>query len=270
MSMPHQLVANTVVLLRFFVRNRLLLAFAGILAFMGSVSLIPMVFMVGPSSHFETIKDLVDMLNWFALVFIASFGLLAVSHHVGSRALKMVVTKPCRPDVWVGSLFAAAGIAAAAIHGTILLVAVVMCRVWGVTVLAGLPFMALQGFCWSMTVFAYLTLLVSLVHPVVAALLAIVVNGDVFYQIMEAAASGIRSSDHPGLFLKGAFWVGRSLYFLLPSYVPYYDETEAARSSLAVYSSDWVFLGAGASYAVVLVALCFVATTISLRRRRLA
>jgi hypothetical protein len=112
----------------------------------------------------------------------------------------MVFTKPCPPAVWLVSTFLSAVIVALLLNVVVLGGMTVLSMLWHVPVRSGLIFVAADTFFASIGLAAYLMLLATLVHPAVAAIVAIIFNADMFYDGQLWAQSAIRAGNHnPGL-----------------------------------------------------------------------
>src|SRR5262245_5825427 len=130
--MLDQLAANIRVNLKFYRRNRLLLG-------MGLVFLlIALIFASGSllfstsTGHFELMHQLFDELSTFAFIFVAAVGLILITVHVRGRGVKLIFTKPCTPEVWLGSAFASAVLLAFILYSGIVALTFALSVYWGV------------------------------------------------------------------------------------------------------------------------------------------
>lgn len=267
--MLDQLAANTVVHLKFFARSRLLIALAVIVAAITAVGVVPALLMSSSIGRFEQLRMLVSMFSSATLLLTSSLGLLAAAAHIRGRTLRMVLTRPCPPEVWLASIFVAGTAVIAALHLLMAIATAAASLAWGVPYQTGFAFLAADGFCRALIWFAWVTALGVAFHPVVAALLALFFNEGMLFGVKFLVASGAQAS--------GGSWpfaaMGRvvdAAYMAVPMVTPFEQETEAIYSSLRTVPSDWVVLLQIMGYTVLAMAFFFCVCDVIIRRRPLA
>jgi len=266
--MLEQLLLNTRVHLRFFARNRLLLAFALVMLSFAALSMVPMVLYDTSANRFSLLQNVTGELTGFALVFTASLGLFALSSHLRARNVKMVLTKPCRPEVWLGSIFLAGALVGLVLHVGIAAVATILSVSWGIPLQPGIAFLAVDGFLRASIWLAVMTALTSALHPVIAVLVVMVVNEGVFYQLKFMLESAI-AADGPGFWNTLARLACDTVYTLLPMTEPFSEKTEAVYGSWRTSAADWVVLAGSLGYAALVTMVLYLVALFVLRRREL-
>lgn len=133
-------------------------------------------------------------------------------------------TKPCTPAVWLGSAWLSAVAVSLLLNGIVLGSALVLSLLWHVPVRAGLVFVSVDTFVASLGLIAYLMLLATLLHPAVAATVALIFNADMFYSVQLWTLAAIRSGNSSRA-LRVLARVFHYLYLALPMIHPYGKET---------------------------------------------
>ncbi len=266
--MLDQLLLNTRIHLRFFARNRLILALGAIALAGAGLSLIPSLLFRSTVGRFELLRMIVSVLSWLALVVIAGLGLFAVSGHLRGRSLKMVLTKPCSPEIWLGSVFLAAGIVAAGIYAALLLLTAALSFFWGVPFQSGFAFIIIDGFLRALIWMSWLTALGTAFHPVLAALIALFFQEGTLYWLKFMIASTTQSRASSGL-LAILGNVVDAIYFSLPMVEPLSQKTEPIYSSLRMATGDWDLLLPIAGYALLILAFFYCVSDYLIRRKAL-
>jgi hypothetical protein len=111
---------------------------------------------------------------------------------------------------------------------------------WHLPVRAGLLFVSVDTFIASVGIVAYLMLLTTLVHPAIAVTLALVFNGDLFYNGYEWTQSVIRAGNS-NVWLRILDHLFHYLYFILPMVYAFAKKTEHIYSSFRVLNYEWKY-----------------------------
>jgi hypothetical protein len=267
--MTEQLRTNIGVLLKFYARNRLLLVIALLFLLLAAITISMSLLYGSATGHFEIITSALSTLNGFTLVLSAGLGLFAVSSHLRQRSLKMVLTKPCPPEVWIGAVFLSALLVSALLYTVNMLFGLGLSLVWGVPVQSGLFFLPVQGLVQSAVALSYLSFLTVWMHPAVAALVVLFFNEGTFSGLRQMLLTAIRTSGGNPL-LPALEWVMKILYMALPTFSPYEAELEGATDSLRASAADWMMLLKSAGYAATALGLFYCLAVWALRRRNLA
>ena len=265
--MTELLKANIAANLAFYRRSRLLLAFMLVFLLLTALESLPPLFFNSGVQNFNALRDTFLVLSRYLLLFAAGLGLFVISSHLRSRNLKMVFTKPCPPAVWLLSAFFSAGAVSLFLNAIVLGCVTAFSLIWHVPVRAGLLFVSLDTFIASLGLIAYLILLAALVHPAIAATIALVFNADMFYNFQSWLEAVIRSGNS-GRGLRLLERLFHYLYLLLPMVYPFDQKTENIYSSLRVTHSEWRYLLYSFGYALVLSAFCYCLALFALQRKK--
>ena len=258
--------ANILADLAYYRRSKLLLAFMLVFLLMTALQSLPPLFMNSGVQNFNSLQQIVSTLNFFLLILAAGMGLLIISSHLRNRSLKMVFTKPCRPEVWLLSAFLSAAAMSLFLNGVVLGSGVLLSSLWHLPVRVGLVFVSAETFVISLGLIAYLMLLAMVMHPALAAIVAIIFNADLFYQFDVWTKAAIRSGN-ASLALRMVEGVFHSLYILLPMVYPFDKQTEKIHTSLRVMSSEWKYLLFSFGYVVALSAFCYCVGLYALQKK---
>ncbi len=269
--MPRQLLANVRVHLLYYRRNRLLLLIAVILAAVCLMTLIPSLFFRSSSQRFELAKMIFDALNFYFFLFAAALGLIGASGHLRDRSIKMVLTKPVAPELWLLSHWLAAALVLVGLVAMNLALVTTLFLSWGVPLQNGMAYLGLSVLCRCLILFSYLTFLSILMHPALAGVLVLLLQQETFYQLglLTASAQGLSGAGLYRSFL-GIVRQGLLLiYKVLPVYDPYPGALGRVSSSFRIEAGDLPTLLLTALYAVAISSLFYLLATASVRRRRL-
>jgi len=266
--MLEQISVNVFAHLKFFRRNRLLLAFSLVMLGLMALSSLPAFFMMSKTGHFEVVKALFIEMNGFAMVFTAALGVFLVSSHLRGRNIKMVVTKPCLPDVWLLSGFLAAALVSFVIHMAVFVVMLSFSYFAGLGVFSGYFFMTARSFITAMIYMGYLMFLAMAMHPVLAVIVLLFFNEGTFYSLktfllMVGTAKGSGGFTAVLLKLMGI------VYMILPMTNPMSEHTAGVYETMRVTGADWVGLFNAFGYMLSISALFYFMADFLLKRKRL-
>jgi hypothetical protein len=263
------LLLNTRVHLKFFARNRLILALAFLVLAIAALALLPAALMSTSIGRFDLMRMIVGYLTSVTLFLTSGLGLFAVASHLRGRSLRVVLTKPCPPEVWLGSVFLAGACVIVTLHFLMAAAVGVLSLAWSVPYQTGFAFVAVDGLCRALLWFSYVTALSVALHPVVAALLAVFVQEGTFFGLKFLLASAAKA--------KGWSWVLAivgglvdAVYMVLPMMEPFSQKTEAVYSSLRTVGRDWPVLLQVVGYTALAVAFFYCLSVLMLRRKSLA
>lgn len=251
-------------------RNRLPVAIAGFAVVMTLLTWIPMMLVSTAAKYFELLKQIVRGVDGLAYWFTAAVAVLVLSQPLRTRSAKMVLTKPCPVEVWMGSHFLSGLLIAAVLYGISLLVGAVLSAFWGFSVYPGLLFITADGFCRTMILCSYMILLTTVFHPVVAVMIVLFFQENVFYYLLLWMNAWMRAADaaaKPAMHVLQA--VFQFAYMAFPSYQPYAQETSSVYTTFRVEYADLRHLAVTALYTAVFAAFCFLAATLVIKRKRL-
>lgn len=264
--MTELLKANIWADVTFYRRSKLLLAFMVVFLLLTALQSLPPLFMNSGVQSFNSLQQIISDLNFFLLVLAAGMGLLIISSHLRNRSLKMVFTKPCPPELWLLSAYLSAAAMSLFLNLVVLGSGVVLSLLWHLPVRMGLVFVSAETFAVSLGLIAYLMLLATVMHPALAAIVAIIFNADLFYQFDVWTRAAIRSGSS-SFALRMVERVFHSLYILLPIVYPFDKQTENIHTSLRVMHSQWKYLLFFFGYALALSAFCYCVALYALQRK---
>jgi hypothetical protein len=138
---------------------------------------------------------------------------------------------------------------------------------WHVPVRAGLVFVSVDTFVASLGLIAYLMLLATVLHPAVAATLALIFNADMFYSVQLWTMAAIRSGNSSKA-LRVLDRIFHYLYLALPMIHPYGKETRDVYASLRVAPGDWKYLLFSLGYGLTLSVFCYLLALLALQRQK--
>jgi hypothetical protein len=264
----NQLLLNTRVHLLFLARNRLLLAFGLVMLLLFGLTLFPMFMFDTSSDRFNMLRQLTAQVSGYSMVFTASLGLFAVSSHLRERNVKLVLTKPCLPEIWLASIFLSAFLVAAVIYMLVALGAAMLSWFWGIPWQWGFVFVAISGACRAIIQMSLLTCLACAFHPVVAVLIALFFNEGMFYQLKFFIAGSLAAdSDRPWLVLASVLC--DAIYTVVPIADPFEKSMQPVYLSLRASGADWLNLIGAVGYTALLSAFLFLTSDYLLRRKNL-
>jgi len=264
--MREQFFANVAIDLKFYRRNKLLLAIAILFLFISLLFVGGSLLFGSASGRFELLRTLFWQLDSFALIFTAGLGLFLVSSQVRAKNVKLVFTKPCSPEVWLGAGYASALMVSFILYAAVYLLTLALSFAWGVTPQPGFAFIAIHHFLMAATVLSYLMLLTVATHPVIAVLITILLNEEMFTMIRTGLLAAIRNTG--GSFLLPVLEkITFAIYLVLPMYSPYPDSIERVASSMRVDGGEWWTLLSTLGYVSAILAMSYLLSLMLLRRK---
>jgi len=265
-----QVLANAAVQMKFFRRNRLLLAGSVVIVGLMLLSSLPGLLFTSPGQRFGLVTQLYGELLGFLLFFAAGLGLLGVSAHLRNRSYELVITKPCRPETWLLGHYLAGSLLSLLLTAAVLFMAVTLSVALDVPLQVGLVFLAVHHWAGMVVLLGWLTLLGVLVHPLVAGLLALLLRDGFVRWLLVYLLSGTNLSAFPAS--RALLWVARvvltGIHSVLPLSQAYAEDVAAVESSLRVTAEQWWALVGMLGYALAFAALSFAMASLILRRRR--
>jgi hypothetical protein len=248
---------HTIAHLRFYARNRLLLAFALLVGAIALLTLVPPLVYGTDTTRFNALKQLTTTLYWFASFMTAGLGLLAMWSHISTRSVKLVLTKPSSPGRWVAAILLSAFLVSVTLHAAVTAITFSLSVVWGVGYPIGFVFVALHSLCGTMVVLSFLTVLATFVHTVIAGML-------ILREFIEAGFVG-----HRGGWLSALQAILAGVYAMMPMTNPFEQHLQGVYGSLRVSGADWGYLAASAAYSAGATLFFWVVSVAVLRRRTL-
>ncbi len=264
--MRDQLRLHTLANLKFYLRSRLILGVG--LAALGiwAIGLVPVFLFDTAGSRFEQLKYIAAETTQLAWLAAAALGLFAVSSHLRSHSARLVFTRPASRESWLAGVFVSALLVALAIQVAGGMATALLALVWGVPVQTGFLFLTMRAAFETMIVVSLLTALGTALHPVIAVVLVAFFN-DHLLLILDTWLLGTVQAGRGGVLVRGAEWLARGIYNVLPILSPFADRTEKFASSLRVTPADWAYLAATAGYALLVSVFFFLLASFIVRRK---
>lgn len=268
--MKKAFLANLVAHLIFFRRNRLVVLIGLFLCFIWGTTLIPSLLFISARDKFQLIQMLMSQSHGFITVFVAALAVMALHYNFNQRCFKMVITKPCPPEVWLLALYVAVMLVAAVLFTLVLVAAVVLFLAWHIPLQWGVFYVVGAAFLQVMTIVAVLSFLVTVIHPFLAIILMALASESTFYGLLIMLSAAISHATAPW----AKFWYGAAnvvvygLYLIVPSYSLFEKKVAKVQSSLRMGWGDLQWLGLSLLYTILISALFFALSSLALRRRR--
>lgn len=268
--MIKQLIANIKTNLKFYRRSRLLVLIGLFLLFIGGLMSIPSMLLITAAKKFDIIKEFFSTLSGFTVFFTAALGLLTLSYHKRNRCIKMVITKPCLPEIWLLSNFLSAIIVCFTLYVSALLISSGLSAIWHIPVQWGLIYVTLNSFCRAIIILSYLIFLAVIFHPGIAVLTALFFQSGLFYYLVIWATAGLQTMDDSvtKVFLQYLKQVLYFIYMILPIFAPFSDETLSIYNSFRAATTDLKYLLYTFIYTVILASFFYVLAGYFLKKKR--
>ena len=264
--MRKQFEASIAVNLKFYRRNRLL---AGVAILFIAISLLYVggaLLFSSSTGRFDMTRELFDQLTYFAFIFVAAVGLVLVAVQVRGKGVKLIFTKPCPPEVWLGSAFVSAITLAAILYSAIVAITLGLSLIWHIPVQSGFVFISIEFFFEAITAMAYLTFLSMVMHPVIAIMIAVVFNESIFFAMRMGLIAAIKNTGG-NITLPLLEKLTYALYLVTPMFTPYSEKLANIRESMRVSSGEWRYLVYTAGYSIVVTFFFYLLTLLALRRK---
>ncbi len=268
--MRGQVLANIGVNLKFFRRNRLLFVAGSLLLLITSLSTLPSLFALTSSQHLELITAIANQLSFFAIVLGIGMVVTFVSHHLDKRSIKMVITKPCPPDLWLLSGMLSAVLVTAVLYASILSICSSLFLYWDIPYQSGLVYVLVNDFAQSFVWMGYAALLSVVARPVTTLLALLLLQDSTFYWLKLLLASALKSAEGAyATAVQTAKMTVDVVYLVLPITNPFWEKNETVYKSLRGTDADWTLLLSTVAYAAGVWLFCYLLGSYLLRRRRL-
>lgn len=269
--MHSQLAVNVWNNLKFYRRNRLLAILSVFFLFFWAAASIPSLIFISTRDRFEIVQLILRQSASFINFLVPALGILGIHHHLSSRSYKMVITKPCLPDIWLLSHFISAILMACVLYFLAFLVCFVLCVIWSIPFQWGLLYIPVDGVFRSAIILAVLTCLTVLFHPFLAIIMVLLFGESTFYRLVIWSSAGIETSAdglQKGLWTV-ATYVFKALYMIVPSFEPFSASTKQLYGSLKASPADLKYLALSLAYSAVACALFYFIGNHSLKRKRM-
>lgn len=245
-------------------RNRLIHAFAILVAAGLALAIVPGLTVADTSDRFQSLQMLARLLHGVVSSVTAILGLFLLWTHRRSRAITMVATTPAPFGAWVASLFLTSALIAAAAHVIVVVVVMTLSQAWGVTYQYGFLYLAIDRWAESLIALGVVTTLGAVMHPVITVVLMSMISDATVMVVRQGLDLA------PGLLASAAQALAAGFYYVLPAYDPYGERTEALLRTMRPATSDWRHLGVTVGYALLVLAFAQVTTLVLLRRKPVA
>ena len=265
--LTEQLRANFSTDIKYFRRNRILLGAALLYLVITGLTLIPAMVFLSMTKHFDMVKALHDSLSTAVTLVTALMGLLFMASHFRNRNVKMVLTKPCPPETWVGALLVATAAIALLLHVAVALITGLLFAIWDLPFQWGLLFVTIDNYLGGLVVVSFVVFLATSLPPVLAAIVAVIANESIFHTLRTIVTAGLEANGNVALaVLDKVLYV---IYMALPSYSFLQGRSGAVLDTWRVQASDWPTLLYAGGYAMAIVMLFYLLTLVMLNRKSL-
>ena len=160
---------------------------------------------------------------------------------------------------------------ALALYALLFAASALMFLVWRIPFQWGLAYVVLDEFLRLAMMYAALTFLTIIIHPLIAVLMLMVINESTFYWLILWLSAGIRNT--AGGLAKAALTAGKyllyALYMLLPSSRPFPEQAAKITASLKISFSDLRYFAATLAYSLLVSALFYFLSVFALKHKRL-
>lgn len=268
--MPNKVMANAAANLIFYRRNRLLWFIAAVFLAYGGLSMVPALYFSGNQTRLLILTQTLKVIAFLIKAFALSLGVLTVWYQLRNRCYKMVVTRPCTPEVWLLGSYSSAFFVSLVLYLVLFAGTLLVFLLMGVPVQWGILYLLVREFASLVAQFSLLCMLCVLVHPFLAMLVFLLSNAWMFFQLTILTTAGYRAAENlPAKILYG---LGKLLfagiYFFLPSWDLNEKRTQEVWGSLRMEPGDLFGLGQLVCYCLLVATIAYCVTCFALRRKR--
>lgn len=255
--------------LAYYRRSRLVLICWVVLAFFLLQFVLMAVFVGANGGKLQAVAHLLSGFSGFAVLFTGILALAGIATQLHNRSYELVVSRPCLPDTWILSHFAAAALVGAVLQVLILLAGILLMLAFGIPLQWGILYVALHHFCEGLIFLSFAGLLAVLFHPALAVILALLLSPQIIGGFLELVLGGLRVAHQVWLriALHAVQAVLTLVYYVLPVFSPHPLRSQHINVSLSFAPGDLGILGIDLVYSLAVVALCFGLASLALRRR---
>lgn len=263
--------SNLAVNMRFFKRNKLLFGIGIFIVLIPALFSIPGFLISSSGNRLNSVLRIYSQMSDFALVLGPGTVLLFFSHHIRGRVLKMVFTKPFTPETWLLIGFSSSALISMIVFSLAVLLCESLLLLWGLSFQWGLLYMALKDFSHALMWIFYVGFLAVIFHPAIALLFVFFFREESFYYVKRILEGLVREKWTPfsEVLIKGLKALVDLIYFLLPTFTPYRDQTAGIYSNLRLTPAAVKYLFLSLNYAVVVSFFFYFLSVIFLKRKRL-
>jgi len=266
--MKSLLFANMKTNLKYFLRQRVLQVL-GVLLFLVLLGTLWLILaLTGKNTNTTMIFFLFGRLNAFIYYMTGLMMLFYLHSHLTQRNLKLVFTKPCPREVWMGSTFLTPALLALAGY------LMVVCACLSMMVLGDMPFQ--WGFVYifffqfgkTLILLSLLFFLSLIMHPILAVLTVLFFNEGIFYWILL----GLMKLDQVmkgGWFIKTLEGLATGIYKILPLSIPFKAEAAQISQTMHVSGDAWMLLLTYGGYVFALTGFFMCCSVIIFRKKQL-
>lgn len=266
--MRNLIAANLRTHFKFYARNYVLWGAAAALLVMALVPVLSFA-KLSSAGRFDALRIAFSSMSFFSAILAAGLCLFLMSSHLKSRNVKMVLTKPCPPEIWLFSVFLSAALVSLVVNVAMCAGVGLLSWVWGLPFQGGFVFESVRTLFVSIVYLSLVGMLAVVLHPTWVLAIAYLLNDFVF--------GGLGGMLKGVVLVEGAGPVRRFmahsldvLYYLTPVSNPFGERLKDMAASMRVPDGGWIYLLYTAAYAAVISSLCFCLAVLFLRRKRLA
>jgi len=267
-EMWEQIQLNTMINLKYYLRNRLMIVVIIIICFFFSMGFIPMLFFTSQLEKLQIMIMFFNQVNGLLKYLLGLIALFTVYHHISIKCLKVVFTKPCLPEYWLLSHFISPVLISAGMYSGTLIVSLLLAVAWALPVKAVIALLILTEFFKSLIIISCCTFLGILVHPVLAAFLLLITTVLTFARMMVGGALKSVKSVIGQWVLKIVKMVFDAINYILPSFSPYENELGKAYYTFKLAVENYPYIALVIGYSLVVSALFYFASVYLLKKKK--
>jgi hypothetical protein len=239
--MIRKLFLNIWLNLKYFSRSYLLLAVILVILYY-VFTFIPFI----ARNPIKSAVEIIIQMHVIVAITVASLSLLILNDPIKNRNLKLIITKPCPPEIWSLSCFLTVNLVSLALHLVIMAFALVSIMLHSDLKLVPYIYGWVLSFTGLMIFSSFILFLTSVIPPALAVVSLLILNNYYLFSLFDYCFK------YDGNVLLNIFYkvigvILYLLYLLIPSFFP----LEKMNDIMNGNNVDWAYLCVFSSYAVI-------------------
>lgn len=257
-----------------YLRSKLILVMSIIFGGLIIISFLIAFARINPTMAFSSVKYLLGFFDFFTNVFVITLVLVGISNPLGSRSIKMILTKPCRPEYWILSNYCAALVVGLFFVLLSFIGVVAYFFAGDMAIQWGFLYILIHNVLMLMLRTAFAVFIAVVLHPVVAGIV-VILGLDLFAGFFTSVFITLSNvTEAFSKVLSAVFsslrYIFQSVYYVLPDVHPFADKTKnTVYASLKVASGDWLYLGYTSLYMLLGVVLFLFTANVFFKRKNI-
>lgn len=269
--MPSKLVTNVKNNLILYKRSRLLNILGIILLVFYGLTSIPYFITASFTAKVSGIARILNNLHTLSVLFLVIALLVGLYYPVKNRCLKMIITKPCKPETWLLSNYISSIIIALMINLLIFIIASVFFLIWGMGFQMSLVYVFFDQAFQLVLLLSYLTFLMLVFNVWGAIIFGLILTESFFFYLTNMFTALHNSASNAAgkflyLIIQKFFY---TIYMILPMSSPFSKETNFIYRNFRVESSDWKYLLYTLLYTLSIAGFFYLVNNCILKKKRL-